>query len=276
MSNFQQTNKEIPMDKDSVYYQFRVDLNLPVFLQIKDVEIEKVLQYFIHEQGFTIVSQEVLQKAKNSKGFRLLRISPSGSLLSKRITSYSMHSFGLGQELIENFNYYEVYVYFHRCMMVMSQTSPVWEMAIIKEANFPITNSENKIALRLCFNRFLSAALSFHSIISLWGVVKEDVFYVTSKQEAEEKCVFVDMSKNQLFFESLAPKQVNEVKLIPVKDMKNNEVIFLRKEELYSYLSMRCLYFSSGQIPKSFIAQDLQKFMLRVRLLSKKPETILV
>lgn len=245
----------------SVYYQFREDIGYPVFIQFKEIEIEKELQTFIYQMGLSLSTKEAVEKLKQNKGFRVLTVSLASQRVAKRIQSYSLHSFGLGNELIENFGYYEVYILFHQALMIVSQNGAIWELALIREHVLPLIEDQNKTAIRLSINRFLSSALSFFSVMSFWGSMQDNAWKVCQQNEANGYCSFVDLEKGIIFAQAQMKKKINEVFLyLNTPNLQNR----ISPEDIYSYLASRCLYFSAGQIPKSFILENLRSLVVQL------------
>lgn len=242
------------MDNNSVvFYQFRPDLGYPIFIQFSDLELEQEMQFIIHELGFIQSKKEILDKAAKERKFRILKISAASSKVLKKITSYTQHTFGLGQELVENFGYYEIYVMMRYAMMVVSQSSSQWEMAFDKDQVIAHSHqNEAQNALRLCLNRYLSSALSFMEVMVFWGKMTPKSVEVMSQAEAKNSCVFIDMGENRVFANSQASLTVAQAKLVVTHPNGT-----LLKEELFGVLASRILYFSSGQIPKAYMIQQI-------------------
>lgn len=240
-----------------VVYQFRPDLSYPIFMQFNDLEIEQEMQFIIHELGFVISKKEVLDQAAKERRFRLLKISSATSKVLKKITSYSQHSFGLGQELVENFGYYEVYVMMRYSMMIMSQSSPHWEMAFDKDRIISRGHEpETQNSIRLCLNRYLASALAFMEVMAFWGKVQQKTAWITTQVEALNQCVFIDVVKNKVFSNAQ-----NSMELEQARIMIAHQQSGLMKEELFGILASRAMYFSSGQIPKAFMIQQIARLV---------------
>ncbi len=240
-----------------VVYQFRPDMNYPIFVQFTDLELEQEMQFVIHELGFVISKKEVLDQSSKERRFRILKISAASSKVLKKITSYSQNTFGLGQELVENFGYYEIYVMMRYAMMVMSQSSPQWEMALDKAQI--VTHShevETQNALRLSLNRFLSSSLSFMEIMVFWGKINQKAVTIMTQSEANNHCVYVDIAQNKIFSNSQSSLPVLQAKILIAHHNSG-----LLKEELFGVLASRALYFSSGQIPKAFMIQQITQLV---------------
>lgn len=240
-----------------VVYQFRPDMNYPIFVQFSDLELEQEMQFIIHELGFVISKKEVLDLAAKERRFRILKISAASSKVLKKITSYSQNTFGLGQELVENFGYYEIYVMMRYAMMVMSQSSPQWEMAFDKEQIIAHSHQvDTQNALRLSLNRYLSSSLAFLEIIVFWGKVNQKIVTIMTQAEATNHCVYVDLAKNKIFSNSQSSLPALQAKISIAHHNTG-----LLKEELFGVLASRTLYFSSGQIPKAFMIQQITQLV---------------
>lgn len=253
----EKNNSEKTQQHPAVVYQFRPDLTYPIFIQFNDTELEQEMQFVIHELGFVITKKEILESASKERKFRILKVSSASSKVIKKITSYSQHSFGLGQELIENFGYYEVYVMMRYAMMIMSQSSPQWEMAFDK--NQVITHShqtETQNALRLTFNRYLSSSLAFMDVMVFWGKIQQKAVTIMSQVEANNHCVYVDVAKNKIFSNAQSYLPVVQAKIVIA-----NQTNGLLREELFGVLASRALYFSAGQIPKAFMIQQITQLV---------------
>lgn len=234
-------------------YQFRPDLAYPIFLQFADLELEKELQFIIHEVGFVLSKKEALDQGSKERRFRLLRLTGATSKVLKKIGSYSEHAFGLGQEVVENFGYYEVYVMMRHAIMIMSQSSSHWEMALDKERVMIKAHEQNtQVNLRLCLNRFISSSLSFFDVLSFWGTVKNKKVNISQQSLANNMSIYVDVSKNKVFANAQSTLNLDQTQIL----VTHNKARLL-KEELFSILASRILYFSSGQIPKAYMVQQL-------------------
>lgn len=241
----------------AVYYQFRPELGYPIFLQFSDVDLEKEMQFIIHEVGFVLSKKESLDQACKERKFRLLRLSAATPKVLKKITSYSEHAFGLGQEVVENFGYYEVYVMMRHAIMIMSQSSSHWEMAFDKEKVFMKAHEQSTQAnIRLCINRFLSSALSFMEVLCFWGTMKNKSVIISQQLQSANTCVYIDINKNRAFTNAQIMAPLDKTPLLVSHDKMR-----LLKEELFSILASRILYFSSGQIPKAYMVQQLTQLV---------------
>jgi hypothetical protein len=253
----QNSGAEKSAEKNCVVYHFRPDLGYPIFLQFNDLELEQEMQFVIHELGFAISKKDTLDQAAKERRFRLLKISGASSKVLKKITSYSQHSFGLGQELVENFGYYEVYVMMKYSMMIMSQSSPHWEIALNKDRIITRGHEvETQNALRLCLNRFLASALAFMEVMAFWGKIQNKTTIISAQAEANNHCVFIDVVKNKIFSNAQNALAIEQAKIAIANP--HNALI---KEELFGILASRALYFSSGQIPKAFMIQQIARLI---------------
>ncbi len=240
-----------------VVYQFRQDLGYPLFIQFHDLELEQEMQFVIHELGFAVSKKEVLDQSAKERRFRLLKISAATNKVLKKITSYSQHTFGLGEELVENFGYYEVYVMMRYSMMIMSQSSPQWEMAFDKERIITKGHDlETQNAIRLGLNRYLASALAFMEVMAFWGKIQNKTAFITSQIDAANQCVFIDASKNKIFSNAQNAMSIESAKILITHGQSG-----LVKEELFGILASRALYFSSGQIPKAFMIQQIARLI---------------
>jgi hypothetical protein len=255
--NSNQNSNQNAKQQAVVVYQFRPDMNYPIFIQFNDLELEQEMQFIIHELGFVISKREVLDQSAKERKFRILKISSASSKVLKKITSYSQNTFGLGQELVENFGYYEVYVMMRYAMMVMSQASSQWEMALDKEQIISHSHEmETQNALRLTLNRYLSSALAFMEVMVFWGKINQKSVTIMTQSEAQNQCVYVDIVKNKIFSNSQGSLPVMQAKILIAHQNSG-----LLKEELFGVLASRALYFSSGQIPKAFMIQQISQIV---------------
>ena len=229
----EKTHSDKQKEQHVVVYQFRPDLDYPIFLQFSDLELEKEMQFIIHELGFFISKKETLDQKVKERRFRLLKISSASSKVLKKITSYSQHSFGLGQELVENFGYYEVYVLMKYSMMIMSQSSSHWEIAFDKEKIVNRSHDEEtQNSLRLGLNRYLASSLAFMEVMAFWGKVHNKSITICHQTEAANNCIFIDVAKNTIFYNAQNVTSIEQSKIV-VSHNKSGLV----KEDLFGILA---------------------------------------
>jgi hypothetical protein len=231
-------------EKKRLYFQYRPELGLPLFVNLEDEQLETALATLFEEMGFEKCSEQSLTKEHSPQELKVLKVSMAGPMVAKQI-GLSREEDKYGKESLSQRVGYEVYRYKGVGLMVFHEKNPLWELGLLN-----LFHKEDYLfQLRVIFHRFLSLSLAQYKIFGVWGATVEEGVVLMSQEEANGEAVFIDIHNSRLF-------TIEGIKTLPMpfqiikldKDLKNTSRT-LKIEELASQLTYYNTYFSSSGIP---------------------------
>lgn len=240
----------------ATYYQYQAELNYQVYLRLEGAQLQTVLAETLDIFGFSKVEEEDLKKIAFNKGeTRVLKVSEANARVAKQIQRASGGLESFGPESISNHGNYQLYRYQSAGMMVFSESSPTWELGLVR----PEANLEKVKAMLV---RFLSWALASKGVVGFWAVPVEQGFVVMKPVESNYEAVFVDIEQMSLItYEGIRPIEA-DLQILRLDETLRNESKTMSREALLSYLTTNTSHFSyhgvTGAMRKSLL--DLASF----------------
>jgi hypothetical protein len=223
-------------DQNFSYYQFRKDLNYQVYLRFDDLSFENQLAPVLDLMGFDKVERKAVKEMSfDQQRTRILKVVKATPRITRQIDRKDFSSDKYGPESLSPMGNYEVYRYQGVGMMILGEMNPLWELGLK-------TSMVSEEELRMIFTRFLSFALAAEGVVGFWGVPVDEGFVVMSPKSANYESIFIDLKKNVLItYDAVKPIE-SELQILRLDNALLNEVKGMRKEALFSFLTMNtCL-----------------------------------
>lgn len=236
-------------------YQFR---NYPVFVAFEDAEVEKMTHPTLLEMKFTIVDkQKDWEKlVKNIEGARILKITSASAKVESQIEKISIESSYQGLEIVRSQQYYQIYTYAYKAMMVLSYGSLFWELGLALQQISKLSN--RKEVMRTIVNRFLSLALIKFEVQLFWGIaVDQGVVLMSSSQSAGEAVCF-DIQKQLLLSSENDLKINSQLLIMRLEQAMTGQHRVMGREELYCFLKVRNCFIMQQMIHSPEITKALE------------------
>jgi hypothetical protein len=233
-------------------YQFMPERGYPLYIYFQDATLETQTQTLIRTMGFHICAPE-LSHINKVKEARILKITKASPKIAQQLLAYGSYQFGVSEEIIENFGYYETHVVPKLSLMVLSQSSFIWEVAFVQAESISeyIEYSDNFMHN---LARFITSALVFCSVVSFKGKILDHNLVLSSFKSLKHEIIFYDSRKKTFFsLEKRDQYTVSDIHLSQKDFMQT-----ISPEVVFSFLVYRSYYFSSSQIPKSNVVEMLQ------------------
>ena len=122
---------------------------------------------------------------------------------------------------------------------------------------------ENENAYRVILARYLGLALAPFGIIGFWGVSVDKGMIVFNKKESSGEVVFLDLKNSRMIAAGEILTIPQNFKIIRLDNHLKSKHKIMGKEELFSFLSVNCIYFDYGgkNLPvRQLIKTLVQKF----------------
>ena len=225
------------------YYQYRKNHGYPVFIRLKQDELNSKFTHVLTELGFGPLTDIEAKKIQIHKGpTRILTIQEASSRLQVQINgSDLMDKYGMPESLSLQMGM-PVYTYRKVGVMGLPFSKPLWELALHPD----ISHTDQMVGVRVVLVRFLSQALAESGIIVYWGTVKDDTVIVMKQMQSFGEAVFIDMSKKMIYSNGGEMKLGASFKILR-KDKEVSHAMKMSREDIISFLSVStCLLSFSG------------------------------
>ena len=218
---------------------------IPIYIKVDLSGFGQQLVGFLLKNHFSQIGteriskiQEDLQKKEHA---RILSISQAPSVVIDQIFRYA-ESDQYGHESIVPNKNYKIYRYRKLALMVYANNSKEWRLGAFPQ--FGSLEGEN--AYRIILARFLGLALAPLGIVGFWGSLVDDGMIIFNKKESAKGVVFLDVKKRQIITGGqILPISMN-FKIIRLQNQLKGKKKTMTKEELFSFLSINCIYFDYG------------------------------
>lgn len=228
------------MSKETkTYFQFRPELNLPVFVSIESEILLGQLTGLLDEFGFEKCSDDVLKDKFDPKKLKLLKIVVANPQVAKQIGSLTeLDKYG-AESLTQRVGY-SVYRFKGTALLVHSEANPVWEMGLTNK--FHVEGHMDNI--RVAMNRFLSFVLAIDNIIGFWGAHVDEGMVVMKQSESRGEAIFVDFENERLItMEGIKP-MAHPFQILKLDSSLQDRMKTMKVDELVSFLTFHCTYMS--------------------------------
>lgn len=224
------------------YYQFRKTHDYPVYLRIREDEMNQKFTHLFNELGFNLLSdQESKRIALQKANTRMLTV----QLASTRLSQQMMIGSDLdkyGSEVLSLQMGTPVYTYKKVGIMAIPTSKALWDLALHAE----ISQTDQMIGLRIVLVRFLAQALADHGVLSYWGASQNGAVTIMKQNLSFGEAVFIDWNKKVIFSNGGEVKMGPHQKLIR-KDKDFKTASPMGREEIISFLSVStCLLSFNG------------------------------
>jgi hypothetical protein len=227
------------------YFQFRKNLDYPIYLRFRQDELTPKFSHLFKELGF----QELIEK--ESKKISLERLQTR--ILTIQFASARLNQQLNGTDLLDKYGHESlslqlgtpVYTYRKVGMMAMPPRKPLWDLAL----NSEISQTDQMIGVRIILVRFLTQALADQGVLGYWGTMKDDTVIVMKQAQSFGESVFIDWNKKVIFSNGGEMKLNSHLKLLR-KDKDYSVPGQMSREDIISFLSVStCLLSFQGITP---------------------------
>ncbi len=229
----------IKTDSKHVYFQYRPQLGLPIFIQIVDTVLESNLSHLFEELGFEKCPETVLAKEHNPSQLKVLKISMANPMVAKQI-GINRDEDKYGHESLTPKAGYYVYRYKGVGLMVFSEDKPLWELGLCNYFH----KSDFYFQLRVLFHRFLFYVFAPYNILGVWGATVEEGVVVMSLEHSKGEAVFIDRTNHQLLTIEGVKPLIHPFGVLKLDDSLTHTSKTMKVDELASTLTHHCTYFS--------------------------------
>ncbi len=231
-------------ESDYLWFQFRKELKLPIFIRIKAANFDQATLDFLASQHFSKVldaeQKEAVKLIAEKKEARVLTINEANLAVARQITNV-LESDRFGMESIVHGGGYRVYRYKGEGLMVYSFQSKEWQLGVFKTFG----DKSSEVSSKIMINRFLSFALQSLGIVGFWGVPIEGGVVVQKYKDSRGEAVFVDLANERILTLDGVKKIRSQFKVLRLDPTLKNKNIRMTGEELLSFLSAHCSYFDT-------------------------------
>jgi hypothetical protein len=215
------------------YFQFRKSYDYPVYLRLKQEEMNAKFTHLFSELGFTELSEKDAKKIPLQRSqTRLLTVQYASSRLQQQMGGSDLLD-KYGAESLSIQGGVPVYTYRRVGIMALPTYKTLWDLALHSD----LSQTDQMVGLRIILVRFISQALADQGVLSYWGTVRDESLIVMKQLTSFGEAVFVDWNKKVLFSNGGELKINSHLKLLRKdKDFRQSGV--LSREEIISFLSV--------------------------------------
>jgi len=230
-------------------YQFRKNAGYPVYLRLKQDDLNSKYAHLFQEMGFTLLNEAEVKKIKlNEPYLKILSVRKASPSYMQLINSSDILD-EFGQESLGLYSNVPSYTFRRVGIMLLPKGKVIWELSINPE----ISQTDQMVGFRIMLVRFLSLALADQGIISYWGTVKDGTIIMMKQAQSFGEAVFIDMKKKFIFSNGGEMQFSTPLKIIR-KDKQAQSTFHLTREDLIGFLSVStCLLTFTG------ITQSMKK-----------------
>lgn len=227
------------------YYQYRKTHDYPVYVRLRQDELNPKFEHLLRELGFDLLADKDSKKIPlNRPHTRVLTVQTAGPKLNSQIHGSDL----LDRYGLESLSYQSsmpIYTYRKVGLLALPLSKTLWDLALSQD----IALTDQMIGMRVVLVRFLALALSDMGIICYWGTLKDNSVIVMKQNQSFGEAIVIDFSKRIAFFNGGQMSIGNNIKLIR-KDKEMRVATPMGREELISFLSVSsCLLSFSGITP---------------------------
>lgn len=215
------------------YFQFRKSYGYPVFLRLKQDDLNAKFQHLFTEMGLEILTDQEARKIPLQKVHtRMLTVQMASARLNQQIMGSDLMD-KYGPEGLSLQGSTPVYTYRKVGVMALPYSKTLWDLAL----NSEISHTDQMIGLRIILVRYLSQALSEMGVLSYWGTVKDGTVIVMKQLQSFGEAVFIDYEKKVIFSNGGEMKIPSHLRIMR-KDKDTNQSGPMKREEVISFMSV--------------------------------------
>jgi hypothetical protein len=226
------------------YYQYRKNLDYPIYLRFKADEASARLILLLTELGFNSLLETESKKISLQRSHtRVLTVQAASARAlvqingSDSLDQYGLESLALQQGI-------PLYTYRRVGLMSLPHSQTLWDLAYRHD----LVQSD-LMGLRIMLVRFLSQSLCELGVISYWGKFANDTLTIMKQGQSNGEAVFIDGQKKILITQGFEQRLPLNMKIIR-RDKEVPAATKMSREELISYLSVStCLLSFNGITP---------------------------
>lgn len=236
-------NDKKPTSTPSQYqwFQFRKELNYPIFVRFKNGDFDGPMVDFLTHQHFSKIQEadakEVEKSIVTDPRARVLTFQEANISVGRQITSM-VESDRYGQESVVNQIGYRVYRYKNSALMIYSFTSKEWQVGVFKTFGTKAESFSSKVVL----NRYLSFAFQSMGVIGFWGVPIDEGMVVQRYGDSKGEAVYIDVKNERVISQDGVKKLSARFKMLRLDPTLKNRNVRMTSEELLSFLTSHCTY----------------------------------
>lgn len=226
------------------WFQFRKELNYPIFVRFKNGDFDGPMTDFLTQQHFSKIQEsetkEVEKAIVSDPRARVLTFQEANISVGRQITSM-VESDRYGQESVVNQVGYRVYRFKNSALMIYSFTSKEWQIGVFKTFGTKPESYSSKIVL----NRYLSFAFQSMGVIGFWGVPIDEGMVVQRYADSRGEAVYIDVKNEKIISHDGVKKLSARFKMLRLDPTLKNRNVRMTSEELLSFLTSHCTYFDT-------------------------------
>lgn len=230
------------MDANWNYFQYRKAHNYPVYLRLKQEDVNPKFLHLVQELGFgQLTSVESKKISLQRSHTRILTIQHGSPRIQLQINGNDLFD-RYGHESLSLQQGMPVYSYRKVGIMGFPVGKTLWDLAIHQD----ISNTEQLVGLRVMLVRYLAQALSEFGVLCYWGTVREGGVVIMKQSQSFGEAVLIDLPNKVVFSNAGEVKITSSLRIIR-RDKDVKVPIPMGREELISFLSVStCLLSFSG------------------------------
>jgi hypothetical protein len=224
------------------YFQFRKNHDYPIYLRLKEEDLNPKFTHLLNEMGFGLLSEAESKKIQLQKlHTKILTIQMAGQRLQQQINGSDLLD-KYGAESISLQLGTLIYTYRKVGSMAVPHGKTLWDLALSPD----IAHTDQMIGLRVMLVRFLAQALSEKGVICYWGTVKNDAVVVMKQIHSFGEAVIIDNEKKVIFYNGGETRLGSSLKIIR-RDKDVQVATSMGRDDIIGFMSVStCLLSFNG------------------------------
>lgn len=224
-------------------YQFCSENGYPVFIKFNPEDFDDHLTDILSELHCSDVTDKGSKWVKNElkkRNARLLSLKTANHHLSSMIQESGEMDF-LGTESINpSKKGYYIYRYKGMAVILYSYAVVEWDLA----GFFNFGHTDHRFIYQIILTRYLSLALAPFGVVGFWGQKIQEGLVVMKQNESFGKTFFIDWLKRTVMADGHIVPITSILEFIRLDQGHKKRKSFMNREELVTFLSLNCTYFS--------------------------------
>lgn len=243
------------IDENKIYFQFQGSaFSYPIFITFDVQDSFASLSQFLETLGFHEVHRDEVEKSRQHKSFRLLKISLASSVVARQIEMFRS-SDRYGYEGLTSQKGHKVYRLRGVAMMVFSLGASDWEMGCFRD--FGSQSSSQSIYFRSVMNRFLSWSLASMGVVGFWGVPVDEGVVILKQKFSQGEAVYFDLYNRKLIGQDGVRSLSGQFQIMRLDSSLRAKSLPMKTEELSCFLFEQTTYLDEQGLP-SYVRQLIQ------------------
>jgi hypothetical protein len=224
------------------YFQFRKSYGYPIYLRLKEEDINPRYVHVFNELGFTELLEAETKKIPLTRSHtKILSIQNASARLQVQINgSDALDKYGHESLALQAGT--PLYTYRRVGLMGLHRNKQMWDLALQSD----LSQTEQMVGLRVILVRYVAMTLSDMGVLSYWGTIKDDSLVMMKQGQSFGEALFIDLEKKMIFYNGGELRLNSSLKIIR-KDKETTVAKSMSREELISFLSVSsCLLSFQG------------------------------